>query len=278
MARIFVSYSRVDSPFVDDFVPSLRQKHVVWFDSEIKGGQDWWREILYQIQECEIFMYLLSNESVVSNYCENEYYEAIRLQKQFLPVLIRARTQIPEHLQHIQCVDFSSGLKNAAKSWEKLFAAIDFAVSQIPSIPKNPLEEQRTLMPDKVRKMFIETVSTVVENATPLLFAKATDTIYKEILGRNVKTLRGELKLTISEPLRDYLDGFALTYIQLAEILATEVLNQTGKTDNENALRIIKFCATTIGKQVKQTEDILGYDLLTKKPFYPNSKLPEDNQ
>jgi hypothetical protein len=44
MARIFVSYSRADSLFVEQFVALLEKAfptHTIWYDEHIYGGQDW---------------------------------------------------------------------------------------------------------------------------------------------------------------------------------------------------------------------------------------------
>jgi hypothetical protein len=45
----------------------------VWFDDNLHGGQPWWEEILSQIAICDIFVYLLSSESIASEYCLAEY-------------------------------------------------------------------------------------------------------------------------------------------------------------------------------------------------------------
>src|SRR5690348_16154690 len=109
--RLFISYSRVDRPFVEKMTVRLRHLyHDVWFDESLHGGQLWWDEILMRIADCDIFIYLLSRESVQSTYCQAELVAARRLHKQILPVLIRARTPIPEDLQAIQIVDMSKGI------------------------------------------------------------------------------------------------------------------------------------------------------------------------
>src|SRR5215207_7545193 len=98
MARIFISYSRVDRPFTEQLARRLRRVYgheAVWFDEELHGGQAWWEEILAQIANCDIFVYLLSQDSVESDYCQKELAEARRVQKQILPCIIRDRTPIP---------------------------------------------------------------------------------------------------------------------------------------------------------------------------------------
>src|SRR5260221_7257054 len=97
MARIFISYSHSDARFVSDLVPLLNKvfpNHQIWYDEHISGGQDWWKRILREIQGSDLFMFLVSNDSLMSDYCQAEYREALPLQKPCLPVVIRPTTVI----------------------------------------------------------------------------------------------------------------------------------------------------------------------------------------
>lgn len=148
MPRLFISYSRVDRPFVDDFVPLVRDVwgyENVWFDDNLHGGQIWWEEILSQIAACDIFVYLLTNDSVTSEYCQAEYKEAQRLQKQILPVQIRARTNIPEDLKRIHFVDMSAGIK--PQSLNKFHASVSRLSARVASAPPSPLDSQPVPIP-----------------------------------------------------------------------------------------------------------------------------------
>src|SRR5687768_7601993 len=126
MARIFVSYSRADSLFIDQFVPLLRRSfkgvHEVWYDDDIHGGANWWEMILSEINVSDLFIYLISNESLQSAYCQAEFREALRLQKVILPLLIRradfnlAPDDIRPQLGSIQYIDISGrGIKDTEK-------------------------------------------------------------------------------------------------------------------------------------------------------------------
>lgn len=151
MARIFVSYSRVDRPFVDRLVPLLREVHDdVWFDENLRGGQEWGKEILHRIATCDIFVYLLSNESVSSKYCQDELKEARRLHKKILPVLVRAQTRIPEDLSEIQHVDMSAGIKS--ENITRLLAAVERLSNVIPQTPPPPLTPEPVPMPSTCGK------------------------------------------------------------------------------------------------------------------------------
>jgi hypothetical protein len=71
MARIFISYGRADRQFVDEFVPLLRRVYGmddVWHHDLIHGGTDWWQMILCKVAACDLFIYLISNDSLASPY------------------------------------------------------------------------------------------------------------------------------------------------------------------------------------------------------------------
>ena len=140
MAQIFVSYSRADQHFVREFIPLLRRIHGndnVWYDDEIIGGADWWQLILNQIAECEVFIYLISNDSLESPYCQAEAREAIRLRKLLVPILIRPKTDftkapenLREFLKRTQYIDWTHGTNDAqaarARSFAQRFAWSEF--------------------------------------------------------------------------------------------------------------------------------------------------------
>ncbi len=153
MPRIFISYSRVDNMDggVKYFVERLRKARpgdVVWWDEELRGGDVWWREILSQIDQCDIFIYLLSNESVNSPYCQAEYFEAQRLQKLILTVQVRGRTEIPEELSEIQYVDMTPVDKTDA--FIALFAALAKLTDIIPRRRPHPLSPTPIPRPKKI--------------------------------------------------------------------------------------------------------------------------------
>jgi hypothetical protein len=112
MPTIFISYSRVDKPFVEKLARRLRRAYPnnsIWFDEGLYGGDIWWAEILEQIAVHDIFIYVLSNESVQSEYCQAEFQEATRLQKIIITVQARDRTQLTDGLSHIHYTDMKNG-------------------------------------------------------------------------------------------------------------------------------------------------------------------------
>lgn len=106
--RLFVSYARVDKPFCLTVV-DLLEAHDVWLDHRLYAGQQWWKEILRRLDWCEGFIYLLSPDSVQSEYCRREFEIAMQLGRHIFPVLIHAQTEIPVSLSEVQYVDMTKG-------------------------------------------------------------------------------------------------------------------------------------------------------------------------
>jgi hypothetical protein len=110
--KLFVSYARVDKPLCKQIVHHLEDVHEVWYDRRLHAGQDWWDTIQERLDWCEGFVYLLSPESVESEYCQKEFAIATEAGKHIFPVLIQARTTIPASLGHIQYADLSEGMED----------------------------------------------------------------------------------------------------------------------------------------------------------------------
>jgi hypothetical protein len=68
MAQAFISYSRRDSDTVDQLVNALETaKYTVWVDrGRIRGGDQWRRQIVSAIEKSDVFIIVLSSDSVKS--------------------------------------------------------------------------------------------------------------------------------------------------------------------------------------------------------------------
>lgn len=115
MSQAFISYSRVDSAFVERFIKRLQQAFpnlTIWHDQSphgLIGGDNWWDEILKGIADSDIFIYILSNESINSLYCQAEFTEARRLQKRIITIQARDKTELTDDLDDIQFIDMKNG-------------------------------------------------------------------------------------------------------------------------------------------------------------------------
>lgn len=145
--RLFVSYARVDKPYCIQIVNTL-SAHDVWFDERLYVGQQWWKEILRRLDWCDGFVYLLSPESLNSEYCRREYELALSLNKSVFPVLIHKDVEIPASLGEVQYADLSNGL--TPESTRDLLNSILYVERQrangITSVAAMPLEDTRPPM------------------------------------------------------------------------------------------------------------------------------------
>jgi len=164
MAKIFISYSRVDTEFLNELIPHLKRvfpKDDFWYDQYITGGSDWWKHIVGEIQAADIFIYLISNKSLKSLYCQAELRVALQLEKLIVPVVIRAKVnfrQLPDDLEpeigRRNRVDMSGGVKDSKANVE-LFAAVNEQLGQIPLERPDVLAfdpPPPPLVPDKPQK------------------------------------------------------------------------------------------------------------------------------
>lgn len=76
MAEFFISYSHTDKDFATEFANHLRVTYIedtIWMDDQLRAGDEFEEKILSRISQCDIFIYLLSNESVNSEWCQKEF-------------------------------------------------------------------------------------------------------------------------------------------------------------------------------------------------------------
>lgn len=86
---VFVSYSSRDKEAVDNIVRALTTaREQFWLDKELTGGELWWRKILKQIRESDVFIVALSENSEQSKPCQAELDYAIALDRPIIPVQI----------------------------------------------------------------------------------------------------------------------------------------------------------------------------------------------
>ena len=107
---VFISYSRVDSDFARRLNDALQiQGKRTWFDKEsIATGTDFQQEIYRGIESSDVFVFVLSPESVTSPFCADEVEYAQGLNKRMVTVLHRAIDGADLHpvLGKLQWLDF----------------------------------------------------------------------------------------------------------------------------------------------------------------------------
>ena len=90
MSQVFISYSRRDERDVSLLARKLEDAgHKIWLDrSAIQGGAKWQEEIVRGIERANVFMIVLSPQSVASENVERELGLAHVTRKRILPVML----------------------------------------------------------------------------------------------------------------------------------------------------------------------------------------------
>lgn len=90
MSDVFISYSRKDIAFAKLIRQSLQASDLEpWIDWErIPVGENWWREICQAIAEANVFMFIISRNSIGSPVCKDEINEALQNRKRIIPIIV----------------------------------------------------------------------------------------------------------------------------------------------------------------------------------------------
>ena len=98
MSDVFISYSRRDIAFARLIREALQQSQIdIWIDwDRIPVGERWWQEITEAIEGANVFMLIISRNSLGSKVCRNEIELALANHKRIVPVLVDQLT--PEEI------------------------------------------------------------------------------------------------------------------------------------------------------------------------------------
>jgi len=130
--RVFISYSRKNLNWVDQFVAALKDQDIeVFIDREdIVPGEPWKPRIFSLINKADTVIFIISKASVNSEICSEEVGYADSLNKQFVPILLEepvaqdgSELSVPEALARINYIDFTSDA-NIETSSEALLSTL----------------------------------------------------------------------------------------------------------------------------------------------------------
>lgn len=110
MRRLFISYARENKRDVDQLVEHLGlMGYETWVDFQLRGGQDWWEEILRRIADTDVFIAVLSGASLNSTACGRELDWAEALGRPVLPVAVEPLpSALPRRFARRQYIDYSA--------------------------------------------------------------------------------------------------------------------------------------------------------------------------
>lgn len=161
--RLFISYARVDLPIVRELVRLLHDgNYDPWYDHDLVPGVPWNDQLTRAIADCDLFVYVLTPESVASEYCLWEFKKAVELGKPVIPVLAQARTALPDALSKLQYVDFTDGA--TASSTAKLLGGLLQHAKKIPKKAVAQVSNQPEGVPSRVDELYEPAVKLAYDN------------------------------------------------------------------------------------------------------------------
>ena len=112
MADLFLSYSRRDSEFVRKLADALTDKGKdVWVDVEgIRDAEVFPAALRRAVEQSDGFVFVISPDSVDSEFCEQEVSHAVELGKRIVPLALRRvpDDEIPEPIRERHWIPFDS--------------------------------------------------------------------------------------------------------------------------------------------------------------------------
>ena len=128
MAKVFVSYSRKDIDFAKRLTEELKKGGLeFWVDWEgIPPTVDFMKKIEKGIEESDIFLFLVSPDSVKSKVCGDEIAHATKNGKRLIPLIVRdvKSEAVPQALSHLNWIFFRKQ-DNFEESFQKLLLGIN---------------------------------------------------------------------------------------------------------------------------------------------------------
>jgi hypothetical protein len=92
MSHIFISYSRQDQAYVTLLAQALESHRLpLWLDDRIDYGTTWPRVIQDQLEQCTVFLLVMSPRSENSHWVQCELSMALELKKPIFPLLLEGR-------------------------------------------------------------------------------------------------------------------------------------------------------------------------------------------
>ena len=116
MTQVIISYSDEDRTTMETIRQSLRRESItVWTNrTDIQTGEEFEAAIKRGIEQADNLVYLLSPDSVKSNFAQRELNYALSLNKRIIPVLVRQTPpeQVPSALRDLQYINLTDKVKD----------------------------------------------------------------------------------------------------------------------------------------------------------------------
>ncbi|HEY0321386.1 MAG TPA: toll/interleukin-1 receptor domain-containing protein [Pyrinomonadaceae bacterium] len=107
---VFISYSVKDKDFVQILSNELKKNgRRAWVDlDDVQPSEEWLKAIHSGIESADSFIFVISPDSIASQYCNDELSHAYKHNKRQIPILRRevGKQQLPHALASYKWIDF----------------------------------------------------------------------------------------------------------------------------------------------------------------------------
>lgn len=108
MGHIFISYSKQDKEYATKLFNALKKRELEgWMDVKLRPGEQWDEVIETRINECDVFIIIVSEDSKKSRWVKKELLHAQDKNKPVFPLLLRGSRWML--IQDLNCVDVAGG-------------------------------------------------------------------------------------------------------------------------------------------------------------------------
>lgn len=298
---IFISYAHKDKELIYPFITALKEKYAVWFDEGINYGREWEEEIATKLDECNIFLFAVTENSLESKNCRDELTLARDSDKRFINVMFSDDIELPgwfklRYSRYQMC--YYNRLPSAHSVVEDLDQKCEwFEDVRLPKVQdkveitaKKQMTVKQQDVPDKVSKV-AKTADVSGEAAKSLLdqnILQAPETV-RRIVEKKQREINGERakdapkdKLPLPITKNDIVNAVRCSNFKNEGKSGGEFvfLNQLKKNQINNIIqkfdpflredRIVAFCDDTLLNSGKSgiliTEDKLYYSFYKKDP------------
>ena len=117
MTEVFISYSRKDLSFIEQLAADLEKAGFsVWYDlSDLDGGDHWAKEIQAAIDSSDVFVTVISPDSIISEWVSKEFIYASSNKKRIVPLLYR-KCNLPLWLSDIHFSASAASFSESGRS------------------------------------------------------------------------------------------------------------------------------------------------------------------
>lgn len=144
MLKLFISYSHKDENKVNDFITYMAPLATgdnklldIWYDRDIKAGDDFWDEIDSHLEDRDIVCLFLSKDYIASGACNREMEKALEMRQELgilvIPVILskcrwlEANSNLQKLLAATTDAKEISSFKNEDEGWDDVYEHIKVA-------------------------------------------------------------------------------------------------------------------------------------------------------